>query len=605
MQQCASPGPLEGGPKDEDAPELMGSDPPKYTRNIMPKKILIEFDEFLVLKDLGKNLIISPPLNEDPEIKLRGKRVLIKNHKDIIFDTNTTYTYYFGNAIRDLHEGNPIENFEFVFSTGSSLDSLSIRGNVLNAQHLIPEESVYVCLYNMQQNDTIPLDSLPYFVRPYYVSRTNEFGEYQLNNIRYDNYLLFAVKDVNSNYYFDMPNEEIAFVDSLCIPQEVFDYIPDSIQIDTSDQLLMDSLWKYHSQSTVHQPVNLFMFHQDDSIPKLMETVVEENKKIELHFKFPVRDSIHIHLLNDSIPLAWYVKEFSPKRDTLSLWLSRIPRDSMIIQIQVDTLQADTLKLLVKSTPKKKTKRSRKSKKNKKKKKTEKNIIKYSSNLKTSLAFYDDINMKFETPISYVNFSNMVLYEDSIIVNPQIYFTDSIQRNLKIRYEWKQDMKYKFILPQEAMKDMFGLENDSIVFNFNTTSEDVYGNIKLDFSLQQDSTSNILLFLVKGEAEKETIVQEHVVSSDTTIVFKFIPEGDYMIKAIVDYNHNGYWNSGNYGNQLLAEPVYFFQKQLNVKAGWDIQEVWQVKADDQKRLIIKKEKKKDKDKKKKETSLGL
>ena len=294
LRSCASPGPLSGGEKDIDPPVFLGSDPPKFSRNTMPKKVVMEFDEFLVLNELNQNLLISPPLNEDPDIKLKGRKVLIKNHKDLVFDTNTTYTYYFGNAICDLHETNPIENFEYVFSTGSSLDSLSIRGKVLNSRYLNPEESVYVCLYKMGMNDTIPFDSLPYFVRPYYVARTNKLGEYQLNNLRKDEYLAFAVKDMNSNYYFDMPNEEIAFIDSMLIPQEVFDFIPDTIPIDTSDYYLMDSLWKNHSYSIVKDPVDLFMFVQDDSIPRLMETKVTEHQKIDFFFKFPIHDSIHM-----------------------------------------------------------------------------------------------------------------------------------------------------------------------------------------------------------------------------------------------------------------------------------------------------------------------
>ncbi len=599
LQQCANPGPLGGGPKDEDPPVFLGSEPVKYSRNSTPRKVIMEFDEFLVIKDLNQNLIISPPLNEDPEIKLKGKKVLIKNHKDLVYDSNTTYTYYFGNAICDLHEELPIQNFEFVFSTGSSLDSLSIRGQVLNARYLTPEEGVYVCLYKKNMNDTIAFDSLPYFVRPYYVSRTNADGEYQLNNIRAQEYLTFAVKDANNNYFFDMPNEEIAFIDSLLLPQEVLDYIPDTIPIDTSKYELMDSLWKYHSYTMIDNNTDLFMFSQDDSIPKLLESLVFENQRIDFFFKFPIRDSVHIRLLNDSIPLDWHKKEFSKNKDTLMLWLTRIPHDSLYLELRVDTIQADTIGFLVKKpAPEKKINR-RKNKKKDKKEKKDKIVIKYKSNASKTLAYFKDLDLEFETPLKYANLDNIILIEDSVEVSPEIQFTDSLQRKLRISYEWKQETKYKFILPQEALSDLFGVENDSIIISFNTTMEDSYGNLNMNLQFEDTLISPVLLLLVSGEADKEKIVQKHRITTDTLLSFANINEGDYYVKAIIDYNDNGKWNTGHFGLKRPAEPVYYFEKTISSKAGWDIEESWTPTDKDRKRpLKIEKEKEEKKDNKK-------
>ncbi len=595
IKSCASPGPLSGGEKDIDPPVFIGSDPVMYSRNVEPRKVFMEFDEFLVFTELNQNLLISPPLSEDPEIKLRGKKVLIKNHKDLVLDSNTTYTYYFGNAICDLHESNPVENFEFVFSTGPTLDSLSIRGQVLNSRFLNPEESVYVCLYKMFMNDTIPFDSLPYFVRPYYVARTNEFGDYQLNNLRRDHYLIFAVKDMNSNYFFDMPNEEIAFLDSLILPQDVFDYIHDTIPIDTSNYLLMDSLWENHASSVIKDPIHLFMFSQDDSIPKLLETKVVEHQKIDFYFKFPIRDSIHINLLNDSISLPWYKEEYSTNKDTLTLWLTRIPHDSLKIEIKVDTIQADTLNFLVRPIlAEKKTVRKSRKKKTSKKEKKEKVVIKFKSNLKKSLAYYQDINIIFETPLKYANFENVVLQEDSIIVKPEMVFTDSIKRGLNIHYNWKQATKYQLIIPSEALIDIFGLENDSIVYGFTTSSDDDYGNFLLDLDFDSTITFPVVISLLKGEGEKEIILQQHRITSDTLLSLQHIPDGEYLIKALEDFNDNGLWNTGHYGNDLLPETVYYFQKNISVKAGWDIEDNWNVNMKDRKRPSKAEKKKKEK-----------
>lgn len=597
LQYCANPGPLAGGPKDEDPPVFLGSEPVKFSRHTKPKKIVLQFDEFLVLKDLNQNLIISPPLNEDPEIKLKGKKVQIKNDKYLIFEENTTYTYYFGNAICDLHESNPFVNFEYVFSTGPSLDSLSIRGNVLNSKYLSPEESVYVCLYKNGVNDSIPFDSLPYFVRPYYVSRTNEFGEFQINNLRLDDYLVFAIKDVNNNYYFDMPNEEISFLDSLLAPQEVFDYIPDSIPINLSDTTLMDSLWEYHSYNMIENPIDLYLFAQDDSIPRLSETEVELNRKIDFFFKFPIQDSVHFSLLNDSTDTDWHIKEFSKNNDSLTLWLPNLAYDTLYFSMKVDSLKADTMDFIVRTAKKEENQPKRKRRKKEEKsskKKVEKEKIKFVSNVGKSFPFYQDLLLQFESPLYYANIANINIIEDSIIVNATIEFLDSLKRNLRIQYDWKEATNYKITIPQDALIDIFELENDSINLNFTTTTVDDYSNINIHIQVDSNCISPMVITLVKGVADKEIVFQKHIIHGDTLLVIPYVAEGDYYIKALEDFNGNGSWNTGNYGLNLLSEPVYYFQFPITTKAGWDVEQTWQIQNTDRKRPAAIEKKKTDK-----------
>jgi len=586
LQYCASPGPLKGGPKDEDPPVFLGSEPVKFSTNQKPRKIIMEFDEFLVLENINQNLIISPPLNEDPDVKLKGKKVLVKNDKDVEWEENTTYTYFFGDAICDLHEKNPYHNFEFVFSTGPEIDSLSIRGKILEARYLSPEESVFVALYKKGMNDTIPLDSLPYFVRPYYIARTDNLGEYSLNNIRYDEYMMFAIKDVNNNYYFDLPNEEIAFLDSLVYPQEIFEYIPDTIPVFPGDTALMDSLWKYHSYTMVKNPVDLFMFLQADSIPRLLETNVTLERKIDFYFQYPFHDSLIIKLINDTLAKDWYVKEFSRYKDTMTLWLKDIPNDTLEIQLSIDTIQADTLEFVVKEEPKEKEvrpKRKRRQNKENNEEKTEKEVIKYQNNLKTPFDFFKSLKINFETPLIYYNLDNVVLIEDSVEVQAQYTFLDSLHRHLKIDYDWKEGTPYQFIIPQDALRDMFDVGNDSIKLNFTTTTPDNYGNIALNIQLDSLLKTPMLIELVQGEAEKEKILKQYSIWSDSLLQIKNIPEGNYYLKAIEDRNDDQRWNSGNYGEKLQPEQVFYFPLPISIKASWDVEDDWEIKFSDRKR----------------------
>ncbi|MCK5170734.1 MAG: Ig-like domain-containing protein, partial [Bacteroidales bacterium] len=196
-----------GGPKDEEHPLIVEIDPPDKTVNFDSKKISITFNEFIQLKDLNNNLIISPPVEEKPDIKVKGKALVIEFAEEL--KDSTTYNIYFGNSVQDYNEGNPIENFQYVLSTGSYIDSLSIKGQVINSFNLLPEEGVFVMLYK-DSEDSVPIKQIPD-----YISKTNEEGYFRINNIRENQYKLFCLRDLNKNYLFDLPSEEIAYTDSL------------------------------------------------------------------------------------------------------------------------------------------------------------------------------------------------------------------------------------------------------------------------------------------------------------------------------------------------------------------------------------------------------
>ena len=124
---CARVGSPIGGEKDISAPEIIESIPNNYSKNFGSDKIEIELNEFVRFDNLQQKLIISPPLDEKPEIFIRGKSIIIELGKQKLME-NTTYTFSFYDAIVDNNEGNPIEDYEFVFSTGNWLDSLSVNG---------------------------------------------------------------------------------------------------------------------------------------------------------------------------------------------------------------------------------------------------------------------------------------------------------------------------------------------------------------------------------------------------------------------------------------------------------------------------------------------
>ena len=212
-QQCANAVAPTGGPKDTVPPKVVQAVPENHNVNFIGKKIEITFDEYITLENANQNVLISPPLSEKPDIKLQNKTVVIKFKEELV--PNTTYTINFGSCIKDLHEGNLFKDYVYSFSTGDHIDTLAIAGKVLKADDKKPAEEVYVGLYAADRDN---LDSLPLSAKPNYITKTDKEGKFSLNGLADNKYLVFALKDVNSNLYFDQPNEEVAFWTHWCKP---------------------------------------------------------------------------------------------------------------------------------------------------------------------------------------------------------------------------------------------------------------------------------------------------------------------------------------------------------------------------------------------------
>jgi len=211
FSQCAKKGRPDGGPKDEDAPLFVTANPPYETINFDKNEINIYFNEYIKLKDLSKQLIISPPLNPEnpPLISPQGSPSKYINIK--ILDTlleNSTYIFDFGNSVQDNNEANTLERFKYVFSTGAYIDSLTLAGNVKNSFKSESVENIKLLLYRL---DSAYTDSAVYNRKPDYVTSTLDSSNYEFSNLRKGNYLLVALNDARSDYVFNPKTDEIGF----------------------------------------------------------------------------------------------------------------------------------------------------------------------------------------------------------------------------------------------------------------------------------------------------------------------------------------------------------------------------------------------------------
>ena len=569
LTDCANIATPMGGPKDETPPVAISSEPQNHSANFEEREMSVRFNEFVQLKDLYKQILISPPMEYEPEVKIKKRSVVIKLDKKEKLKENTTYTIFLGNAVVDLTESNPYLNFEYVFSTGDYVDSLSIRGNVKNAFTGEPSENVAVMLY-ADENDTIPLDSLPYKVRPNYVAKTNKEGDFNLFNLRNVPYKIFALNDQNSNYLFDLPYEEVAFIDSMVQP--TYSGKRQTGYIDSTAMDSIKALYKYTA-------INLSMFAAVDSTQYISEVKLQADYKFGVILDFPC-DSFRLNPLNFNYDEVWKLDESSKRNDSITFWIKPFVQDTLEVEFLADGKILDTLKFTTKSSAKKPNSGKKKKgglfggKKTQEDTVAQKEYIKYSTKIKNNfIELTDKVSFEFSYPIEKFDFSNILWMEDSVAVKPKIYFTDLVQRKLVIDHELKEKTNYELIIPDSSLVDILGLSNDSIIYKFKTRSIEDYGNLYITITPENQGTPWIIQLLNNNDV----VLREVVIQNEEKLEFKTILPGKYKFRAINDVNNNGYWDPGNYTYKRQAEKVVNFDKEIEIRANWDYEENWNLK----------------------------
>jgi hypothetical protein len=538
VASCANVVTPTGGQKDVLPPVPVSATPKNHSVNFNTPSVKITFDEFIKLKDIGTQFMMSPLQENPPEIKEKGHSVIIELKDKAL--PNTTYTLSFGNSITDITEGNYINNYQYVFSTGETLDSLSVKGYVKNAFDLKPEDGVYVMLYDKN------IDSLPIKSRPQYICRTNPTGVFEINNVRSGQYKIFALKDVNSNYLFDQPNEKIAFLDQQVIP-EIF-IIPKKDSLNKKDSLKKNTY------------TDLFLFEEPDTLQRLVKSNVSQGKKLTFIFKQSTRN-LELRSLRP-LPIAdWKIDEFCQTKDTLSCWLKLSGVDSLFIEVKDHGKILDTVEfsLAVKSG---------------RQGRGESNLEKlfFSTNVIGNGIF--NLNapfiINFSSPLQSFDFSKIIFNEEKEIIKPDIHFKGSVQRVLQIDYKWKEETNYSLFIPPGAFTDIFAHTSDTISVKFKTKALKNYGTLKLKLDVPL-SCSNYILQLCD---EQDKVMQEQMISSSQTIKLEYLNPANYKLKVIFDKNNNKKWDSGRYLLKLQPEKVIYYPGTISVKANWDLEQEW-------------------------------
>jgi hypothetical protein len=577
--RCAQIGTISGGPKDLDPPEMVRSTPKNFTTNFKGKKVKIDFNEYVQLKDVNQQFNISPPLKKKPLVSVFKKSVIVQ-YTDTLKDS-TTYTLNFGNSIVDNNEGNILRNFDFAFSTGSYVDSMCVRGKILDAFSLLPDKEPLLAMLYKSMEDSAPCKEVPLFT-----ARTDKDGYYSINNVKPGTYKLYALKDKNFNYKYDPASEQFAFIDTVVVlnPERIAQLLdkskifpPDTAKAkkDTVHKtVIIDSLMLRRERNSIY--IDLFTFMEKDKNQFIKDYNRKDRKCLSLVFNNPLKDNsinlLPVYYENNN----WYRLEETLKKDSVLVWIidtNLIKTDTLRTIVEFwatnkkgDTLfKNDTLNFKFIKEVEVKLKKG-------KKPKPETMKVQWSG---TGAM---DLNARpfFETqyPIARINKDSIILLQKiDTIFSPCKFdlFKDSIYpRRVYLSTKWADQTAYKLTIYPGAFKNIYDLPTDTQKINFNTQKLDYYGKLKINLE-------GVKIPIIVQLMEKDKVLYERRTATNGPLVFDLIQPKKYSLKIIFDENNDNYWTTGDFKSKRQPEKVIFYKDEVNIRSNWDLELSWEIR----------------------------
>ncbi len=587
---CARMGSPDGGWFDDDPPRILGSIPAEQETGVTQRKMTIYFDEYIKLADPAQNVIVSPPQLEMPEISAKGKRIVIALQDTLL--PNTTYTIDFSDAITDNNEGNALGNYTYTFSTGEQIDTFEVSGYVVDAANLEPVKGISVGLYSDLADSAFRTKPL---LR---VARTDGSGHYCIRGVAPGEYRIYALQDVDGDYRYTQKSEMIAFSHQTYKPWAG----PDTRQ----DTIWRDSL---HIDNILQVPYT--HFYPDDvvllafQVPQTDRYLLKMDRQEADHFTmfFSYGDSLLpvIQGLNFDADSA-FVIETTPKKDTITYWLrdtTLINQDTLRMDItyrMTDTLgnlvlQTDSAVEVLAKTPYEKRMKALKKemedwqKEQEKKKKREEaydsifpvKMLQVKYDIPQSITPGEKLAITMPTPLAALDTSAIHLYSqiDSLWYRTPYEFRrcDSLLRQFTVTADWHYGTEYSFEVDSAAFTDIYGVVSPAYKTGIKVRSLDEYSSIVLQLSGVSD-TGIVVQLLNSSDAA----VREIRATSSGRAKFDNVMPGTYYVRAFVDRNGNGLWDTGDYDADQQPEDVYYYSREIEAKAKWDITQQWNLTA---------------------------
>lgn len=623
---CASMGRPEGGPRDVDPPVFVGADPADGALNVRQNKFTLRFNENVDLKNVQQTVIVSPAQKRMPLISANGRNVRIEL-RDTMRDS-TTYTIDFGDAIADLNEGNQLDGFAYAFSTGPVIDTLSFSGMVLEARTLEPAQGMLVGAYPSTAPDSaiakLPLER---------VTRTNQLGQFTLRNLAPGAYRVYALKDNNSDYFWDR-SEDVAFLDSLVVPTAESIMVQDTIK--ASDGT--DSVVTVPSTRYLPNDVLLTWFNEGYNASYLSKYERTDTNRIRLLFNAPQDSMPQLGVVADSGPLArlagrsmeeWLLIDANPGRDTLDIWITDtavIHTDSLFISARyqmTDTAdmlvwQTDTLKVFHRRSKSSKKSDSDKDPGGKKKRAPAGDTLDVDADsiaepepeiAKIKLTLASGSTQQLNQPLRFTVDKPLARFDSTTVTLMEQPEGDTVWTRVKgftlmrspsgrllelvgSPVEWKSGASYKLTVDSNATVSVYGEPLDNFSADFKARSRDEYSSIIFNISGTGGRTAVVELL---DKSDKP--LRQAAVGPDGRAVFDYLDPSDYYARLYFDDNGNGVYDTGSLLDSIQPEETAYFPSRIPLKKNWDLEQTWNVyelPLDMQKHKDIKKNKPKPK-----------
>ena len=565
---CAKQGYPEGGPRDVAAPVVQHATPESGSTNFTGQKFFVEFDEYVTVKDADKNVLVSPPLSHKAEYLVKKHGVEVRLHDTL--KESTTYLFQFINAIADYNEGNLLGRYEYVFSTGGSIDSMSLKGKVLDALTGKPlEETVTVAAYAAWS------DSAVVNAMPDYVTRCNANGIYEFNHMRAGEYRLVALQDGDGDLHYK-ENETVGWAD---------DYEQAQPMARVS---VKDSADSTKAEDIAAALPTIYLSVAESRVQRVVNSVFKSPGYIEIYTLMPLSRHCRVHSLDGDMRLE---ARYNATRDTVRLWVAdNAECDSAVLVVEDSTGINDTLRLQYRV------------------KKGTASLIKAAKKpLMRSLVqakhpYYDTLRLAFETPSTTMpgmaegdSVVTVMSMADSTLSKCAWHWDRGLDNQhdgmrISLNFDGAPGAKYRFVFPAGVFRDIWDSvgvhRNDSLTFTTEYTRAEDYGSIAVkiadgDWNMRTDGYPLIVQLL----DDKDGVVQEAVLGGDiigdaegdeqgNTVRFDHLKPAKYRLRAIADADHNREWTPGDYWQQRQPERVVYFDKTLELRANWEMNERW-------------------------------
>lgn len=518
--RCAKRGTPTGGFKDSIPPQLVSANPPLKTVNFDKEKVVLNFDEYIQLKNIANQLIVSPPIEKsDYKILPEGtvsKKIEIRFNKPP--RSNTTFNFNFGAAVEDYNEGNAYPFLSYTFSTGDYLDSLTLSGTVKHAYAMEPINRVSIHLYPIDSTYT---DSTIYLQKPLYIGNTLDSVYFNLQSLAPGKYEMLAIRDYSFNYLFDQNIDQIGFFEEpITLPQ-------DSIKFPVLFQEIPNFRWGSPKIINNHH-LEFGFFGEVDENKILFDSVfskehpgffTRDREKDTLHYWFEPKeelDSIMVGLKEKDSVRTWNLKPYKLIPDSLTLSIT--PANKQFIH------------------------------------------------------FLDTIKIQTSLPVQEIDTDNILLFDIDTLEVP---YEASIDKNKDIVYltfEKVPNDRYQLQLFPNAITDFLGATNDTLMHSLRTKEIESYGTLLLKVEHNQPELSYFLELLDNNGK----VVRKMIQNPTDRYTLPFLIPGDYQVRFVNDKNGNGKWDTGNYLEKRQPEEVIYLKEPLKLRANWELNEIIKV-----------------------------